>query len=833
MLKPNFLCTVTAIFVVTLSGQAFTQDTVAASTNELVDAAAWNGAAFGAERPDVAGRIPLKVLRQDHSVLQFGRSCIDTPLKIGTAPFDNGLGTHANSEIEVRIPRGAKSFRAQVGIDNNADTGGSRGSVQFVVEIGGKEKIRTTTLRGGEQPLPINVPIDDGAETLTLKVEATDDGASHDQADWADAKFEMADGSMWMLDDNQTRLLMQEGSVPFSFIYDGVSSRDFLGNWRHEVKSETKDDRIVDTAVWTDPATSLSVTAVVTTFNQFPAVDWVLYFENGGSADSPMLEDVQALDVNLRSGYLRNPLYLHELEGDACGENTFLPKTRTINVKDSISIAPTGGRPSSISAFPWFTLQYGDAGVITAVGWTGQWRAQFDRSEAGPARVRAGMELTHLVLHPGERIRTPRIVMLPWQGDRQRAYNQWRRLLLAKYVPQIGGNPAPLPTALQTFDRYNSRPGWATEAGQLEAVDVARQLGCNTYWFDAAWFPGNFPNGVGNWFCKPEAFPAGLKPVGDACAANGMRFVLWFEPERVAKGTQIAEEHPEFVLGGKKGGLFNLSDPAARQWLTDLLSKRIDEYGITFYRNDFNMDPLSYWRNNDAADRQGMTEIRYVEGLYQMWDELRARHPGLLIDNCSSGGRRIDIEMCSRSLPLWRSDTNCSAGHPDWNQLQTAALGQYVPLSTACVWTPTTYEARSAATGGLLCQFAYLDENFPMEKAKALVAEAMESQRFWYGDFYPLTPCTASPNEFVAYQFHRPDLDSGIVLAFRRRDCAYRGLVLGLSALRSQGAYEVEFIDEAGQRTMQTMTGGELAENLVLRVPEKESSLLVKYRGKD
>jgi alpha-galactosidase len=242
------------------------------------------------------------------------------------------------------------------------------------------------------------------------------------------------------------------------------------------------------------------------------------------------------------------------------------------------------------------------------------------------------------------------------------------------------------------------------------------------------------------------------------------------------------------------------------------------------------MDPLSYWRNNDPPDRQGMTEIRYVEGLYQMWDELRARHPGLLIDNCSSGGRRIDIEMCSRSLPLWRSDTNCSAGHPDWNQLQTAALCQYVPLNTACVWTPTTYEARSAATGGFLCQFAYLDENFPMDKAKALVAEAVENQPFWYGDFYPLTPCTASPNEFVAYQFHRPDLDSGIVLAFRRKECAYRGLVLGLSALRPQGEYRVEFIDETGQRTEQNMTAAELTEDLVLRAPRQESSLLVRYR---
>jgi hypothetical protein len=68
------------------------------------------------------------------------------------------------------------------------------------------------------------------------------------------------------------------------------------------------------------------------------------------------------------------------------------------------------------------------------------------------------------------------------------------------------------------------------------------------------------------------------------------------------------------------------------------------------YRNDFNMDPLPYWRAADAPDRQGITEIRYVEGLYAMWDEIRAKTSGTVPDDCASGGRRIDLEMCIRSI---------------------------------------------------------------------------------------------------------------------------------------------------------------------------------------
>jgi hypothetical protein len=70
-------------------------------------------------------------------------------------------------------------------------------------------------------------------------------------------------------------------------------------------------------------------------------------------------------------------------------------------------------------------------------------------------------------------------------------------------------------------------------------------------------------------------------------------------------------------------------------------------------------DPLPYWRANDAPDRQGMAEIRHVEGLYEFWNDLLRRHPGLVIDNCASGGRRIDLETISRSIPLWRSDWQC------------------------------------------------------------------------------------------------------------------------------------------------------------------------------
>lgn len=806
-------------------------DAVMAGAQELAQVKEWCAAAFTGTRPLLVGpRVELQVRRQDHSVLQLRRSCIDTPIRIGGRDFEHGLGTHANSEIVVGIPAGARSFEAFVGIDNNADTGGTRGSARFFVEVDGAQAFAGDVLRGGQEPVAVNIALPEGAAELVLRVDTTEDGAGYDQSDWADACFRMQDGSVIWLDQNQPDLLVAESGPPFSFAYGGRASSQLLRTWEFAAQSSEVPGATLHELTWRDPATGLVVRAQAKVFERYPAVDWVLTFENTGTQDTPIIENIRALDVTLRSGYGRRPLQVHQLAGDACGEQSFLPFTSEIEPGKSLHIAPTGGRPSSISAVPFFNVQYSDAGAIVAVGWTGQWAADFERTATGPARLQAGMEHTHLILHPGERIRTPRILVMPWRGDREAAQNRFRRLLLFHYVPRQGYRPVRLPVALQCFDRYSwTVPEWATEAGQLQAVEAASKLGCDHHWLDAAWFPGGFPNGVGNWVAKPGEFPRGLKPVSDACHEKGLRFIVWFEPERVAAGSEIAREHPEFVFGGENGGLFKLNDPAARRWLTDLLSRRISQYGIDVYRNDFNIDPLGFWRNADAPDRQGITEIRYVEGLYEMWDELLAKHPGLVIDDCASGGRRIDLEMIQRSVPLWRSDTSCSPGHADWNQAQSCGLGQYVPLHTACTWTPETYDIRSAQTGGAILQLDYRAPDFPVEHAKRLIAEAKENQKYWYGDLYVLTRPTTTPDHWCAFQYHRPDLGAGVVYVFRRPDSPYPVLELPFKALAPDAKYRLEIINDALESTVREVSGSEASAGLETRVP-RGGSVLLRYR---
>ena len=127
-------------------------------------------------------------------------------------------------------------------------------------------------------------------------------------------------------------------------------------------------------------------------------------------------------------------------------------------------------------------------------------------------------------------------------------------------------------------------------------------------------------------------------------------------------------------------------------------------------------------------------------------------------------------------------------------------------------------------------QFAFLDRGFSLEAARQAVAEVKQNQKYFYGDFYPLTACSTDPSRFLAYQVHRADLDAGLVLAFRRAKCDESKISVALGGIDPAAEYKVEFIDEQRQKTAKTISGRELATDLSLMIPQRGASLLVRYR---
>ena len=595
-------------------------------------------------------------------------------------------------------------------------------------------------------------------------------------------------------------------TIPFSFVYNGQPLRSRCATWPVQRASRKLDDtRLEHVIKITDPATQLEVKCVTIEYGDWPAVEWVLHLRNGGQANTPIIEGIKALDITLEGE--RAAYVLHYSLGDSNSAKSFAPVEQPLKPEDSkpFVLAPTGGR-SSDPYLPFLNLAGEDRGIAMAVGWSGQWEARFERAPDGRLRIQAGQQLTHLTLQPGESIRTPRMLLVFWRGLQPlRGSNLMRQAMISHYLPRCGGQVVFSPICASV---NWTAPDGSYEGPHLEVLPALAKRGVEVFWSDMdpqQWYPGGFPEGTGTWEVDPAKYPRGLKPIGDAVKAAGMEYLLWFEPERVHPGTKIDKEHPEWVMKpqDKGSGLFRLGDPQARKWLTGAIDRHVTEASLSWVRWDFNIEPLSFWRRNDAPDRQGITEIRHIEGLYAMWDELRARHPGLVIDNCASGGRRIDLETCTRGLPLWHSDMQCS-GKPDpaADQLQNAGLFRWVPMH-GCgnfAYEPD-YAFRSAMTAGNI--LAHSNTKGRLSTADPDTADAVRRTAAIYkklrpymlGDFYPLFPHSASEESWYGYQFHRTDMQAGMAVVFRRTKCAETTMPVKLNDVDPTAKYEITYED--------------------------------------
>jgi len=314
--------------------------------------------------------------------------------------------------------------------------------------------------------------------------------------------------------------------------------------------------------------------------------------------------------------------------------------------------------------------------------------------------------------------------------------------------------------------------------------------------------------------------------------------VVWFEPERVMPGTTIAVEHPEFVIRreGKKTGLLDLGKPDAREYVFRVIDTAIKEWRMDCLRIDFNIDPLPYWRAMDAKDpdRAGITEIRYVEGLYRLWDDLLKANPGIFIDNCASGGRRIDLETCSRSIALWRTDAVIEPYlRLDYdqtalqNQIMNGGLNRYIPYSTSGSIGAKPYYFRSGFNYGVpLAERPRAGEKGLLKQG---IAEGKRLRKYWLGDFYPLTAVTTNPEDWCVLQYHRPGERDGMVLALKRHKSPFPVFLLKeIRGIDPDAEYEVT-ISRTYEPAAPVIMNGLALKNFKIEIDDTPGSVLIEY----
>jgi alpha-galactosidase len=698
-------------------------------------------------------------------------------------------------------------------------------------------------------------------------------------------------------DANRFDLLKVVTETPFSFVYGGRTSQDLIGSWQKTQTTKTLPDGRKQVLVsFRDPKTHLHISSETTFFANHRAADWLLYFQNEGTSDTPIIQDLRPMDLRVPLPAEESATFHYVLGSalrpvrqtprpkqdafpcpDCSGADTgeglsrdYLPLDDPLRPGDNLEFSHyvlENGKHTE-SYLPFFNVQWSRGGLVGAIGWTGQWMVKCQRN-GSEFRLQMGQQATHFVLHPGERIRTPRMLLIEWQGsDRFIGQNELRQLLVAYYLPRVNGkiamppvahtgayvlifddiarktgrNPLTiLPTLQQSdldgkshFADPNAALNYVTAQNQLSLIRGLPKVGVEAYWLDAGWFEGLWPGGRGSWVPN-KSFPDGLRPLGDAAHQAGMKFLLWFDPEGVARGSLIEKEHPEWVLHrpeeGLWGGIFRFSDPVAVKWIADLISERIRNWGIDIFRNDRNTNPLPFWQIADAPDRQGITEIKQIEGLYTFWDTLRERFPAIEIDNANWRVTGPDLETTSRSVgSLTRSEiTSGGIPHAAADQAETAELSMWVPLHSNILHGAYGYDFRSTATTGVAIALDLQSPYVPVNDLRQGIAELKELRPYWLGDYYPLMPINLSESTWCGWQFHREDLKAGFAMLFRRKNNAEATKVVGLHGLDPKARYEITFQEEYGPSWKQVLEGSRMiALNVTISSPGK--SLLIRYR---
>lgn len=291
------------------------------------------------------------------------------------------------------------------------------------------------------------------------------------------------------------------------------------------------------------------------------------------------------------------------------------------------------------------------------IGWSGNHVSYLERHNNGRTLLGGGELLLpgELVLGTGESYETPWVYASYGDGlDEQAArVHAWLR---ARPQHPSSSRPVTLNVWEAVYFDHRLEP-------LLVLAEQAAELGVERYVLDDGWFRHRRSDdaGLGDWYVDEDVWPQGLEPLVTRVRELGMQFGLWFEPEMVNPDSDLARQHPEWImqtdgrmpLEVRNQQVLNVAIPEAFAYLLERISSLVDEYGIDYIKWDHNRDLLE----SGSTARSGAAGVReQTLAVYRLLAELKQRHPGLEIESCSSGGARVDLGILQHTDRVWASD---------------------------------------------------------------------------------------------------------------------------------------------------------------------------------
>lgn len=287
-------------------------------------------------------------------------------------------------------------------------------------------------------------------------------------------------------------------------------------------------------------------------------------------------------------------------------------------------------------------------------------------------------------------------------------------------------------------DFMNTLMGQPSSEALRPLIRAAAEAGAEVFCIDAGWFAdpeiGDWWDTVGEWQEATSRFDeAGLRGIIDEIHAAGMRSGLWLEPEVVGVKSPTAQVLPDDAFFQRFGVRVREHDryhldfrhPAARAHLDETVDRIVRDYGVSFLKLDYNINPGAgtEWQATAAGD--GL--LGHIRALGDWLDDVQRRHPDLLIENCSSGAMRADYALLSRTHLQSTSDQQDFRLYPPIAASAPASIlpeqaGNWAYPAVGMTDAETVFTLVTGLSGRLYLS-GFLGELRPAQQA--LVAEAV------------------------------------------------------------------------------------------------------------
>ncbi|MFC5471163.1 glycoside hydrolase family 36 protein [Cohnella suwonensis] len=239
-------------------------------------------------------------------------------------------------------------------------------------------------------------------------------------------------------------------------------------------------------------------------------------------------------------------------------------------------------------------------------------------------------------------------------------------------------------------DYMNCLFGDPTTEKLIPLIDAAADAGCEYYCIDCGWYSdGEWWDGVGEWLPSEARFPGGIREVLDYIRSKGMVPGLWLEIEVMGIQCRLASQLPDnwfFLRHGKRvidhaRYQLDFRNPEVRAYADKIIDRVVGEYGVGYIKMDYNIN--AGIGTDYAAHSSGDGLLEHNRAYLKWVDDVFERYPDLVIENCGSGGMRLDYALLSRHSIQSTSDQT------DYlkNAAIAAASASLVTPEQAAVWS--------------------------------------------------------------------------------------------------------------------------------------------------